>query len=157
MRRILLFGGLGAVGVLLLVFTLFVGIVIGGSGVDDSDSALEQREAKTSPRALGERKEERLMYARVSTAEVQPGKIDEVIDISKDSILPAAREQQGFKGGLWLTNRDTNKVMVVTLWESREEMESGETGGYYREQIGKLAGLLAGDVVRDAYEVSIRE
>ena len=47
--------------------------------------------------------------------------------------------------------------MVVTLWESREEMESGETGGYYREQIGKLAGLLAGDVVRDAYEVSIRE
>ena len=46
MRRGLLFGGLGVVGVLLLVLTLFVGIVIGGSGVDDSDSALEQREGR---------------------------------------------------------------------------------------------------------------
>jgi hypothetical protein len=35
-------------------------------------------------------------------------------------------------------------------------MESGDTSGYYREQIGKLGGLLAGDIVREAYEVSLR-
>jgi len=96
------------------------------------------------------------MYARVSTAEVQPGRMDEVVAISRDSVLPAARQQQGFEGGLWLTDPDANKVVVVTLWGSREDMESGETSGYYREQIGKLGGLLAGDVVREAYEVSLR-
>ena len=96
------------------------------------------------------------MYARGSTAEVQPDRMDEVVAISKDSVLPAARQQQGFEGGLWLTDSDANKVVVVTLWGSREDMESGETSGYYREQIGKLGGLLAGDVVREAYEVSLR-
>ena len=96
------------------------------------------------------------MHARVSTAKVQPGKIDEVVVISEESILPAARQQKGFEGGLWLTDHDYNKVMVVTLWASREDMESGEASGYYREQIGKFGGLLAGDVVREAYEVSIQ-
>lgn len=96
------------------------------------------------------------MYARVSTAEVQPGKIDDTVNISEESVLPAARQQQGFEGGLWLTDPDNNKVMVVTLWASREDMESGETSGYYREQIGKLGDLLVGDVVREAYEVSIK-
>ncbi len=79
-----------------------------------------------------------------------------MISVSRDSALPAAQQQQGFKGGLWLTNPDTNKVMVVTLWESREDMESGATSGYFREQIGKLGGVLAGDAVREAYEVSIQ-
>ena len=69
--------------------------------------------------------------------------------------MPAARQQQGFEGGLWLTDPN-NKIMVVTLWASREDMESRETSGYYREQIGKLGDLLAGDVVREAYEVSIK-
>ena len=47
------------------------------------------------------------MYARVSTAEVQPGRTDEVVAVSRDSVLPAAQQQQGFEGGLWLTDPDT--------------------------------------------------
>jgi heme-degrading monooxygenase HmoA len=96
------------------------------------------------------------MYARVSTAELQPGRMDEVIDISRDSVLPAAQQQRGFRSGLWLTDRDANKIMIVSLWETKEDMEAGERSGYYREQIGKFAGMLAGDVVREAYEVSIQ-
>ena len=97
------------------------------------------------------------MYARVSTAEVQPGKIEEMVSISKDSILPAARQQEGYEGGLWLTDPEANKAIIVTLWESRELLEAGEASGYYREQIGKVGGLLAGEVVREIYEVSIRD
>ena len=96
------------------------------------------------------------MHARVSTAEVRPGRIDELVSLSRDSVLPAARQQQGFGGGLWLTDPGTNKVMIVTLWETKEEMEAGERSGYYREQVGKFGGMLAGDVVREAYEVSIQ-
>ena len=96
------------------------------------------------------------MYARVSTAELRPGRMDEVIDISRDSVLPAAQQQRGFRGGLWLTDRDANKIMIVSLWETREDMEAGERSGYYREQVGKFGGMLAGDVVQEAYEVSIQ-
>ena len=55
------------------------------------------------------------MYARVSTAEVQPGRLDELLSVSRDSVLPAAQQQQGFRGGLWLTDPHTNKAMIVTL------------------------------------------
>jgi hypothetical protein len=49
-RRTLLFGGLGVLGVVLLVLALLVGILVGrnltgGSGAGGSDSALEQRDA----------------------------------------------------------------------------------------------------------------
>jgi heme-degrading monooxygenase HmoA len=82
--------------------------------------------------------------------------MDEVVAISRASVLPAARQQRGFGGGLWLTDLGTNKVMIVTLWETKEDMEAGERSGYYREQVGKFGGMLAGDVVREAYEVSIQ-
>ena len=96
------------------------------------------------------------MYARVTRAEVQPGRMDELISISRNSGLPAAQQQPGFRGGLWLTDRDANKLLVVSLWETKEDMEAGEQSGYYREQIGRLGGMIAGDVVREAYEVSIQ-
>ncbi len=73
------------------------------------------------------------MYARVSTAEVHPGRMEEVISVMKDSILPAAKWQQGYD-----PNPETNEAIVVTLCESREAPESGEASGYYREQLGKL-------------------
>ena len=96
------------------------------------------------------------MYARVSTAEVQPGRLDELLSVSRDSVLPAAQQQQGFAGGLWLTDPATNRAMIVTLWETREDMEAGERSGYYREQVGKFGGMLAGEVVREPYEVGIQ-
>ena len=82
--------------------------------------------------------------------------MDEIIAVSRESGLPAAQQQRGFKGALWLTDRDANKLMAVSLRETKEDMEAGEQSGYYREQIGRLGGLIAGEVVREAYEVSIQ-
>ena len=42
------------------------------------------------------------------------------------------------------------------MWETKEDMEAGEQSGYYREQLGRLREQLAGDAVREAYEVSIQ-
>jgi heme-degrading monooxygenase HmoA len=89
--------------------------------------------------------------------EVQPGRMDELLGIARESVMPAARQQRGFRDALWLTDRDANKLMIVSLWETREDMEESERSGYYREQLGKFGGLLAGDdVVRETYEVGIQ-
>jgi hypothetical protein len=40
------------------------------------------------------------MYARVVTVQYQPGKIDEGLQIFLNSIMPAARQQPGYKGRL---------------------------------------------------------
>ena len=96
-------------------------------------------------------------HARVLTATAQPGKSDEGMQIVRDSVLPAARQQPGFKGGLWLLDHSTGKVIAITLWKTAADLTAGETSGYLREQLGKVARVLATQVVREAYEVVAQE
>ena len=96
-------------------------------------------------------------HARVLTATVQPGKSDEGMQIVRDSVLPAARQQPGFNGGLWLLDRSTGKVIAITLWKTEADLLAGETSGYLREQLGKLTHVLATQVVREVYEVVAQE
>ena len=95
-------------------------------------------------------------HARVLTATVHPGKTDEGVQIVRDSVLPVTRQQPGFKGELLLTEHSQNKVIVITLWETEADLLAGETSGYLQEQLGKVAHLLATQVVREVYEVSVQ-
>jgi heme-degrading monooxygenase HmoA len=95
------------------------------------------------------------MYARITTIQVQPGKMDDSIQIFRDSVLPAARQQPGFKG-LWeLVDRSNNKAIAITLWETEADLKAGETSGYFQEQVAKGASVLVGSPVREIYEVAI--
>src|SRR5438105_7304957 len=96
------------------------------------------------------------MYARVVTAHYQSGKFDEGLQIFRDSIVPAARQAQGFRGWLWLTDRSTGKSMTITFWATEADLLAGETSGYYQAQIAKVAHVLATPVLREAYEVVLQ-
>jgi len=96
------------------------------------------------------------MHARTVTVQVQPGKIDEVIRIYRDSIVPAAKQQKGFKGAFLLTDKKTGKGISVTLWESEADMEKGEATGYLREQIGKVASSFSAPPTTEHYEISVQ-
>lgn len=96
------------------------------------------------------------MHARVTTLEIQLGKAGEVIHIFRDMVVPAAKEVKGFQGAWLLTDPAANKIISVTLWETEADLAAGETSGFYREQVGKVAGLVAAPPVREAYEVSVQ-
>ncbi len=53
------------------------------------------------------------MYARVTFATAQPGKVDEVTKVMRDSVLPALKKQKGFKGLSFLTNRNTKRALLL--------------------------------------------
>lgn len=95
------------------------------------------------------------MYARVTFATAQPGKVDDTIKVMRDSILPAAKKQKGFKGLFYLTDRKAGKGMVVVLWKTEADMTAGEASGFYREQVAKEMPLLAGAPTMEHYEVSV--
>ena len=96
------------------------------------------------------------IYARVLTSIVQPGKMDEGLQIVRDSIVPAARQTQGFKGTLLFSDRSTGKVMTITFWATEVDLKASETSGFLQEQLGKVAHVLATQVVREAYEVVLQ-
>lgn len=95
------------------------------------------------------------MYARVVTSELQPGKIDEWIAILRDSIVPAAKQQPGFKGFIVLADRSANKGIAYSIWETEADLTATETSNFYQEQIAKLRGVMATPPTRDLYELSV--
>lgn len=94
------------------------------------------------------------MFARTVMMQTQPGTADETIAIYTDSVLPAAKQQKGFKGAFLLTDRATGKGMSITLWASEADLKAGEAAGYYQQQIAKFGPVLAAPPVREIFEVS---
>jgi hypothetical protein len=83
------------------------------------------------------------MFARVTTTQFSPYRLDESIHIAREQIVPAAKQQTGFKGYLMLVDRSTGKGITITLWEGEEDRQlTGQNSSYYRDAIGKLVPLL---------------
>ncbi len=96
------------------------------------------------------------MYARVTFASAQPGNIDEIAKVIRESVLPAAKKQKGFKGLLHMGDRQTGRGMVVVMWDTEADMIAGETSGFYREQVAKVMPLLTGTATMEHYEVTVQ-
>ena len=94
------------------------------------------------------------MFARVVTVQTRPGKLEEAAGLFRDSVIPAAKQQAGFGGALLLTDAATGKAVSITLWASEADQQASETSGYLREQVGKVAALLAGPPVAEGFAVS---
>lgn len=92
-------------------------------------------------------------HARVVTNDIKPGKLVEWIALVTGSVVPALKEQSGFRGFVMLVDREAEKSIGYGVWNSESDMIASETSGNYHEQIGKLGSVLAGPPARAAYEV----
>lgn len=95
------------------------------------------------------------MYARVVTNQIQAGRIDAWLALIRDSIVPALKEQDGFRGFVVLVDREHGKTIGYSMWESEAALAASESGGHYWAQIAKLAAVLASPPVREAYELTV--
>jgi len=101
---------------------------------------------------LNMKKEEYIMFARLSIGQTKSENIDELIRIYKESIIPATKLQNGIRGSYLLANRETGKVIAIAFWD-REEDAADEQSGYYQE-LSKTKYLLTAVPVCEIYEVS---
>jgi heme-degrading monooxygenase HmoA len=97
------------------------------------------------------------MHARVTRSRVAPADTDEALRLVTSSIVPAAKEQPGFRAYLHLVDRASGEGISITLWASEAEMRAGETGPYYRAQIDKVRSLLTAEPIVGGYEVVVAE
>ncbi len=98
------------------------------------------------------------MYARITNTKHDPYRIDEAIEIVRQRVLPAAKQQKGYHGYIMLVERSTGKTLTITLWEGEEELTmTGENSGYYRDAISQVVPLLTSEPFVEDYEVVIQE
>jgi len=102
------------------------------------------------------RKEELIMFARLTIVQVKADKMDEVIKIYGDQVVPAAKSQKGYKEILLLTDRKTGKGISITLWESEQDAIANDKSGYYQQQVARFKDHFTKPPVQENYEVSIQ-
>lgn len=93
--------------------------------------------------------------ARTVTVLAQPGKVDEIVRIMRESILPAARQQKGYRGLVLLLDRGTGKCLVSSQWATAADLKATETSGYFQAQVAKVQPHIVGQIVREEYELTL--
>ncbi len=86
------------------------------------------------------------MYARVSTIQGAPGKVDDVTRQTQEQTLPQLQKMEGFVA---LGDRQSGKMLGVSFWESEEAVSSVRSGA------AEAAGGIVASV--EEYEVLVNE
>ena len=97
------------------------------------------------------------VYARVTKLHVQADQEDSVIELYNNSVIPAAKQQKGFKGLLNLIDRESGNIMSISLWETEADLLLSESNNYYQDQLAKFRRYMVKNPERLLYEVTAQE
>jgi heme-degrading monooxygenase HmoA len=93
------------------------------------------------------------MFARVQTVHQSIEKLDELTGVAREQ-LPAARERPGFKGFCYLVDRQGGKGLVISLWETEEDLRRMEAHAALRQRTEAQAGIQSPPT--EIFEVALR-
>jgi heme-degrading monooxygenase HmoA len=97
------------------------------------------------------------MYARVTSAQIDPKNIETFTKIYEDSVVPAAKKQKGFISIWLMINRETGDGLSISYWDTEEDVVATEKNLFYQEQVAKFIPYYVKHPIRDGYEVVIQE
>ena len=94
------------------------------------------------------------MHARVVTAQMKAGTLEEAARIYQDSVAPAAAQTQGNDGVILLIDPNSSAVISISLWDTEDNMAAGELSGCLLDQLQKFGGLFGDAPASKRFEVS---
>lgn len=92
------------------------------------------------------------MYARISTVEGDPSKIDDAVAVMNEKIIPTLKGLEGFSAVNFLADRSAGKLVAVAFWNDQAALEASvETVNPMRNAV---ADAMGGKVVSvESYEL----
>jgi hypothetical protein len=66
------------------------------------------------------------MYARLTTIQGSPEKIEDATRVVENDVIPASKLLPGFKSGYWFADRKSGKMLALTLFETEKDVEASE-------------------------------
>lgn len=67
------------------------------------------------------------MFARVITARVSAEQVAQLEQVARDQ-LPGAQARPGYRGYSMLWSETSSSALIVSLWDTREEMDAVSAG-----------------------------
>ena len=100
------------------------------------------------------------MIARVTIAEIDFVRmgLEESVNLFRDSVVAALREQDGYEGCLVLVSPQ-GQALALTFWRDEESADAGLAGGrsFYAEQVEKFVTIYRSPPGRETYEVVVAD
>ncbi len=97
------------------------------------------------------------MFARLLRIKTKIERIDEAAKLFEESVIPLLKNQKGYKGAYFLTDRKTGVSIPITLWENEEDMLATESSHFFQEQLVKFMSFFKAPPIREAYEVIVQD
>ncbi len=97
------------------------------------------------------------MFARLLRIKTKIEGIDEAAKLFEESVIPLLKNQKGYKGAYFLTDRKTGVSIPMTLWENEEDMLATESSHFFQEQLVKFMTFFKASPIREAYEVIVQD
>jgi heme-degrading monooxygenase HmoA len=95
------------------------------------------------------------VYARSTTIQAQPSRIDVGITHVRDEIMPTIQDIAGYVGISLLADRESGRCIVTTAWETEEAMQaSAEWVRPLRERAAEMFGTSGGLKV-EQWEIAV--
>ena len=66
------------------------------------------------------------MEARVAIMEAKPGELGDVVAAFDTDLVEGARDLDGNRGFLILSDPESDRALVISLWETREEADASD-------------------------------
>lgn len=96
------------------------------------------------------------MYASVTSAKLQPGKVDEFLATYRESVLPIVKAFPGLTHLYVLTDANTNQGMTIAFYATAADAERTQANGDFQKAIGLVAGtLVLESIERKGYEIGL--
>lgn len=98
------------------------------------------------------------MYARVVTLQNRPGKLDEVIQSVRDSLLPELQQEEGFLEFRLLVDRSKGKSVGIVFYQTEAHLQAAGTDMSHptlQQRFSTHPHLRVGDPLIEVYEVAI--
>ena len=98
------------------------------------------------------------MYARVTQLEIDTMRtsVDEALDRFRDEVLPALREQPGYRGVQVLTT-DAGQALLISHWDTAEHAQADADRGFYADVLAQYVTLFRAPPGRERYEVRLSD
>ena len=93
------------------------------------------------------------MFARVNSVQTATDKLAGLLKWIEER-LPAAREAPGFRGFYLLADRQSGKVVSISLWDSEDRGQFEARGDQVRQEASSELGIAPTPV--DIYEVVLQ-
>lgn len=95
------------------------------------------------------------MHARVTTLQMDPSRIDDVVSRLEAEDIPNWKELDGFRGFTMFADRSSGKVFGISYWDSEQQMQASEEAVKPSRQRAAETGGAASEPQVERFDVAV--